>query len=257
MLLTLDAGNSNITLGVYAETELRAHWRLRTERAGTADEYGVLFRGLFAAAGHDPAALVGIVVASVVSPLDATLARACREYLGLEPVFVGTDIQPDVPNRYRPASDVGADRLVDVLAAIRRHGVPVIVIDCGTATTFDVVSREGEYLGGAIAPGIGISVEALFQAAPRLPRVEWRKPPSVVGQSTVESLQSGVVWGFVSQIEGMVRRLQEVVGEDARVVATGGLAAIIAGATDVIDVVDPFLTLEGLHLAWHEQSCRG
>jgi type III pantothenate kinase len=256
MLLTLDVGNTNIMVGVYQEADLRAHWRLRTERERTADEHSVLLWSLFQTAGMDLKAVEGVILSNVVPPLAPALGQLCRDYLGLEPLFVGTDIHPNIPIRYRPVTDVGADRLVDAVAVLQRYGGPAVVVDIGTATTFDALSRDGEYLGGAIAPGIGISVDALFQAAARLQRVELVKPPSVIGQTTTESIQSGVVYGFVGQVEGMVNRLRQVLGSEAKVVATGGLAGLIASETTVIDVVDPFLTLEGLRLLWHEHRCR-
>jgi type III pantothenate kinase len=255
MLLALDVGNTNIMVGVYAGETLQAHWRVRTERERTADEHGVLLRSLLAWAGLNFQEIDGVAISNVVPPLAPALAQFCRRYLGLEPRVLGADIHPGIPIRYRPATDVGADRLADAVATARRYGAPAIIVDFGTATTFDALSREGEYIGGAIAPGIGISLDALFQAAARLQRVELVKPPSVIGQTTTESIQSGVIYGFVGQVEGIVQRMRAELGADARVVATGGLAELIAAETSVIDVVDPFLTLDGLRIIWSEQPC--
>jgi type III pantothenate kinase len=256
MLLALDVGNTNIMMGVYEGADLRAHWRVRTVRDRTADEHGVLLRSLFAAADLPLAEVDGIAISNVVPPMAPPLAQFCRKYLGLKPEFVGADIAPKIGVRYRPPSDVGADRLVDAIAVLRRYGGPAVVVDFGTATTFDAISADGEYLGGAIAPGIGISLDALFHAAARLQRVELVRPPCVIGQTTSESIQSGVIFGFVGQVEGIVARLREVLGAQARVIATGGLAELIAAETSVIDVIDPFLTLEGLRITWHEHHCR-
>jgi type III pantothenate kinase len=256
MLLALDVGNTNIMIGAYDGADLRAHWRIRTERERTSDEHGVLVRSLFAARELQLSDVDGVAISNVVPPMGPALAQFCRLYLNLEPEFVGADIHPKIAVRYRPPSDVGADRLVDAVAVVRRYGAPAVVVDFGTATTFDAISAEGEYLGGAIAPGIGISLDALFQAAARLQRVELVKPPSVIGGTTAESIQSGVIYGFVGQVEGIVCRLRDELGENARVIATGGLAELIAAETPVIDTVDPFLTLEGLRIVWHEHHCR-
>jgi type III pantothenate kinase len=255
MLLALDVGNTNIMIGVYEAETLRAHWRIRTERERTADEHGVLLRSLLGWAELKLEDIDGVAISNVVPPMAPALVTLCQRYFGLEPRFVGADIHPDIPVCYRPTSDVGADRLCDAVAVARRYGLPAIIVDFGTATTFDALSRDGEYLGGAIAPGIGISLDALFQAAARLQRVELVKPPSVIGQSTAESIQSGVIYGFVGQVEGIVQRMRAALGPDARVVATGGLAELIAAETAVLDVVDPFLTLEGLRIIWSEQCC--
>lgn len=255
MLLALDVGNTNIMVGVYAGETLQAHWRVRTERERTADEHGALLRSLFAWSNLDTKDIDAVAISNVVPPLAPALTQFCRRYLGLEPRVLGADIHPGIPIRYRPVTDVGADRLADAVATFRRYGAPAIIVDFGTATTFDALSREGEYIGGAIAPGIGISLDALFQAAARLQRVELVKPPSVIGQTTTESIQSGVIYGFVGQVEGIVQRMRAELGADARVVATGGLAELIAAETGVIDVVDPFLTLDGLRIIWSEQPC--
>jgi type III pantothenate kinase len=256
MLLTLDVGNTNSIIGAYDGELLVAHWRTQTQRERTADEHGALLHTLFATSALTVKDVSALVISNVVPPMARPLAEFSRRYLGLDAEFVGADILPKISVRYRPPTDVGADRLVDALAVHRRYGGPAVVVDFGTATTFDAVSRDGEYLGGAIAPGIGISLDALFQSAARLQRVELVKPPSVIGETTAESIQSGVIYGFVGQVEGIVCRLREVLGKDTRVVATGGLADLIAGETRVIDTVDPFLTLEGLRLVWHEHHCR-
>jgi type III pantothenate kinase len=254
MLLVLDVGNSNLVIGVYEGKTLRGHWRLRTEIERTADEYNLQFRELLAAGSLPLDAVEAVVIASVVPRMAPTLAALARRTFGQEPQFVGDNLQPRLPVSYEPASDVGPDRLVDAVAALRRYGAPAIVVDLGTATTFNAISREGEYLGGAIAPGVGTSLEALFQAAARLHWFELRRPARAIGGNSVEAMRSGAFHGFVALVEGMVARFKAELGEDAKVVATGGWSELIGGATPVVDHIDPLLTLEGLRLVWEERS---
>jgi type III pantothenate kinase len=254
MLLALDVGNSNLVAGVYEGETLRGHWRLRTERERTADEYGLQLRGLLAAAGLPVEAIEAVAIASVVPRLAPTLAELSRRTFGRPPLVVGENLYPRLPVRYEPPSDVGPDRLVDAVAALRRYGTPVLVVDLGTATTFNAVSREGEYLGGAIAPGIGTSLEALFQGAARLHWFSLERPENVIGRNTVAAMRSGSFHGFVAMVEGMIDRFKVELGPETRVVATGGWSELIGGAARGVDYVEPQLTLEGLRLVWEERS---
>jgi type III pantothenate kinase len=250
LLLTIDLGNTNTVLGVFEGAELRAHWRLATRREQTADEYGILVRNLFASSGLAPAGIEGVALASVVPPLTPVLVALSKQYLNLEPLVVEPGVRTGMPILYEPPGDVGADRIVNGVAAFAAYGGPVIVVDFGTATTLDVVTRKGEYLGGVICPGVGISADALFQRAARLPRVDVRHPGKVIGRSTVASIQSGMYFGYAAMVEGLIARLRAELGESARVVATGGLAETLAGEIPSIEAVDPVLTLTGLRLIW-------
>ena len=250
LLLTIDLGNTNTVLGVFEGAELRAHWRLATRREQTADEYGILVRNLFMGSGLVPTAIEGVALASVVPPLTPVLVALSKQYLDLEPLVVEPGVRTGMPILYEPPGDVGADRIVNGVAAFAAYGGPVIVVDFGTATTLDVVTRKGEYLGGVICPGVGISADALFQRAARLPRVDVRHPGKVIGRSTVGSIQSGIYFGYAAMVEGLIARLRGELGEPARVVATGGLAETLAGEIPSIEAVDPVLTLTGLRLIW-------
>jgi len=250
LLLTIDAGNTNTVLGVFEGTTLRAHWRLTTRREQTADEYGILVRSLFAGSQLDPRQVDGVVLASVVPPLTPVLVGLSRQFLGQDPMVIEPGVRTGMPVLYDPPGDVGADRIVNGVAAFEAYGGPVIVVDFGTATTFDVVTRRGEYLGGVICPGIGISADALFQRAARLPRVEMRNPGRVVGRSTVSSIQSGLYFGYAVMVEGMIARIRDELQEHTRAVATGGLAEALAADIPSIEAVDPVLTLTGLRIIW-------
>jgi type III pantothenate kinase len=250
LLLTIDVGNTNTVLGVHDGEDLKAHWRLTTRREQTADEYGILVRSLFAASSIDVAQIVGIALASVVPPLTSVVVTLCRTYLGHEPLVIEPGVKTGMPILYEPPSDVGADRIVNGVAAFAAYGGPVIVVDFGTATTFDVVTKKGEYIGGVICPGVGISADALFQRAARLPRVDLRSPGKVIGRSTVGSIQSGLYFGYASMVEGIIKRIRAELGEPARPVATGGLAESLAADVPSIEAVDPVLTLTGLRLIW-------
>ena len=257
LLLTIDVGNTNTVLGVHDGEELKAHWRLTTRREQTADEYGILVRSLFAASSIDVAQIVGIALASVVPPLTSVVVTLCRTYLGHEPLVIEPGVKTGMPILYEPPSDVGADRIVNGVAAFTAYGGPVIVVDFGTATTFDVVTRKGEYIGGVICPGVGISADALFQRAARLPRVDLRSPGKVIGRSTVGSIQSGLYFGYASMVEGIIKRIRTELGEPARAVATGGLAESLAADIPSIEAVDPVLTLTGLRLIWARNRAAG
>jgi type III pantothenate kinase len=248
VLLAIDVGNTNTVLGVFEGTTLRHHWRVETSHTRTADEYGILARQLFAAAGLDHRAVKEVAVSSVVPPLAHTLQQMSARYFGVEPLFVGPGVKTGMPILYENPREVGADRVVNAVAAFERWRGGLIVVDFGTATTFDAVSPKGEYLGGAICPGVAISMEALFRAASKLPRVEFTRPPVVVGRNTVHSMQSGLVFGYVGLVDGICERMRAELGFEAKVVATGGLAPLVAGLSKAISEVDEHLTLDGLRI---------
>ena len=250
MLLTIDIGNTNITLGLYQGKELGPRWRLATAYDHMPDEYGLQLLGLIEHSGHRSQDVTGICMASVVPPLTSKIIEACKRYLNLDPLVVDAGVKTGVRVRYEDPRTVGADRIVDAVAVVHLYSTPACVVDFGTATTFDAISKNGDYLGGAIAPGIGIAAEALFQRAAKLQRVDIQKPPSVIGRNTVHSMQSGLLYGYVGLVEGMVARFRAELGGDMKVIATGGLADIVAQETQVIQLVAPWLTLDGLQLVW-------
>ncbi|MBF7082810.1 type III pantothenate kinase [Desulfallas sp. Bu1-1] len=254
MILVFDVGNTNIVLGVFQGRELVENWRLSTARHRTADEYGMLLRDLFAASNLSMTGIKAVVLSSVVPPINTTLETTCRKYFGVTPLTVGPGIKTGISIKYENPREVGADRIVNAVAGYEQYGGPLIIVDFGTATTFCAISEKGEYLGGAIAPGIGISTEALFARAAKLPRVELVKPPTVIGKNTINSMQSGIVYGFVGQVNEIVRRIKREMAGDPMVVATGGLAELIAGETPVIDKVDKYLTLHGLRIIYERNS---
>jgi type III pantothenate kinase len=253
MLLVIDVGNTNTSLGVYRDAELVAHWRLTTNRARTVDEYGVHARNLFELAGLDFQAINAIAIASVVPPLNYTLKTMAETYFNISPLFVDSETNSGLKILYEPAGDVGADRIVDAVAAIEKYGAPCIIVDFGTATTFDVINDKGEYLGGVITPGIMISSDALFERAAKLPRVDIKRPQRVIGSSTTSSMQSGLYHGYTALVDGVLEKIVEELGEGPkkpRIIATGGLAPLIATGSEFIDEVDDTLTLEGLRLIY-------
>ncbi|OPX89339.1 MAG: Type III pantothenate kinase [Pelotomaculum sp. PtaB.Bin013] len=250
MILVFDVGNTNIVLGVYRGSELVADWRISTRRERTADEYGIMLKELFAISKLEMSSIKATVISTVVPPLTFTLERTCQKYFELTPLIVGPGIKTGLPVHYENPREVGADRIVNAVAGIELYGCPLIIIDFGTATTYCAINSRGEYLGGAIAPGIGISTEALFARAAKLPRVELVKPPSVIGKNTVTSMQSGIFYGFVGQVDEIIRRMKKELGENAKAIATGGLARLIAQESSEIDRVDSFLTLTGLRLIY-------
>ena len=250
MFLVIDVGNTNMVLGVYKDTELLDHWRISTDRQRTTDEYGVLIRELFYLNDFRADDINAIIISSVVPPVVPTLERMCQRYFGLSPLLIGPGVKTGMDIRYDNPREVGADRIVNAVAAYEKYGGPVIIVDFGTATTFCAVDAKGVYLGGSICPGIGISTEALVQRTAKLPRIELKRTDSVICRNTIESMQAGVFYGFVGQVEGIVSRMRRELDMSARVVATGGLAVVIAPATKAIDVVEPMLTLEGLRIIY-------
>lgn len=250
MLLAIDIGNTNITLGLYQGEQLGPRWRISTDHQRMPDEYGITLVNLLSFSGYKPAQVEAVVLASVVPPLTMTLVQAVRDYLGRKPLVVDSSLQTGVRVRYDDPSQVGADRIVDAAAVHKLYGGPACVVDFGTATTFDAITAEGDYLGGAIAPGIGIAAEALFQRAAKLPKVELRRPPAAIGRNTVHSMQSGLLFGYVGLVEGMVARFRAELGPQMKVIGTGGLAELIARETPVIEIIAPWLTLDGLRIIW-------
>ena len=253
MLLTIDVGNTNITLGLYDGETLGPRWRLATAHERMPDEYGLDFHGMLSHAGYKPDDLTGICLASVVPPLTSKIVEACRNYLQNDPLVVDTGVKTGVKVRYEDPKAVGADRIVDAAAVQRLYGGPACVVDFGTATVFDAISAEGDYLGGAIAPGIGIASAALFSHGAMLHRVKLERTESAIGRNTTESMQSGIFYGFTELVSGMVRRFKEELGDDATVIATGGYASIIADEAGCFDAMEPDLNLEGLRLV-HEAN---
>lgn len=251
ILLAIDVGNTNTVLGVFDGRKLLDHWRVETSTRRTSDEYGILVRQLFAHSGIDAAKVGAVVVSSVVPPLQFSLEKMSERYFRLRPMFVGPGVKTGMPILYDNPREVGADRIVNAVAAYEKHRSTIIVVDFGTATTFDAVSARGEYLGGCICPGINISMEALFQNASKLPRVEFARPPHVIGRNTVHSMQSGLVYGYVGLVDGICARMQGDLGpQPAKVVATGGLASLVASESKAIHEVDELLTLEGLRIIY-------
>ncbi len=250
MLLTIDVGNTNISLGLYKGDSLVAVWRLATDHERMPDEYGFQMLGLIQHAGYGPEDIEGAAMASVVPPLTATFISACEAYVRQRPLVVGAGVRTGVRIRYEDPKAVGADRVVDAAAVQHLYGGPACVVDFGTGTTFDAVSAEGDYLGGAIAPGIGIAAQALFQRTAQLPRVSLERPPTAIGRNTVHAMQSGILFGYVGLVEGMVARFRAELGPQMKVIGTGGLAELIAAETEVIEHLAPWLTLDGLRIIW-------
>lgn len=250
MLLTLDIGNTTISLGLHEGEKLGLHWRLATDHEQTADEYGLMIVGLFDHYKLSPASIEGISLASVVPPLTSRLVHACQDYLSQTPFIINYTVKTGITIGYENPSMVGADRIADAAAVQALYGGPACIVDFGTATTFNALDRDGNYLGGAIAPGMTIAAEALVQRTSKLLRVDFEVPPCVIGRSPKTAMQSGLIYGYASMLEGMVRRFRLELDPQAKVIATGGNVEFIAQATDVIDIVAPTLTLDGLRIIW-------
>lgn len=254
MLFVIDVGNTNTVLGVYQGEQLLKHWRIQTHHGRTSDEHGILLRELFHFSGIDPDGIDDAIISCVVPPMERALIGMVEDYFELTPMVVGQSVHPSMPVLYDNPRQVGADRLVNAVAAWTHFQTSLVVVDFGTATTFDAITADGAYKGGAISPGVTISSEALFRHASKLPRVELAKPPSVIGQTTVNSIQAGLLYGYTGLVREIVSRMKAELGGETRVVATGGLARFIANETDIIDEVDDFLTLKGLRLIYEEQK---
>jgi len=250
MLLVMNINNTNTKFGLYRDSEWVAHWRVASDRSKMPDEYAMLVRNLFGYHGLSWDDVSGVALASVVPPLTGIFVEMCQRYLGHDPLVVTTDIETGVRVLIDYPAQAGADRILNALAAHRLYGSPAIVVDFGTATTFDAVSAEGDYVGGAIAPGLGIAAEALFSRTAKLPRIQLIAPPAAIGRNTVHAMQSGLILGYVGLIEGLVGRIRAELGGRAKVIATGGLAPLLAHETSIIETVNPMLTLEGLRLIY-------
>lgn len=256
MILVMDVGNTNIVLGVYGQERLLHHWRLETDRHKTEDEFGMQVKALLNDAGLTFASIDGIIMSSVVPPIMAALERMCQKYFHVKPMTVGPGVKTGLNIKYDNPREVGADRIVNAVAAIEEYGVPLIIVDFGTATTYCYINEHRQYMGGAIAPGINISTEALYNRASKLPRIEIVRPASVVGKNTVSAMQSGIVYGYVGQVEGIVARMKAESRHQPAVIATGGMASLIADESSAIDKVDPFLTLKGLYLIYKRNQAQ-
>jgi type III pantothenate kinase len=250
LIFVFDVGNTNIVLGVYDQEELKHHWRVETNRHRTEDEFGMIIKNLFDHVQLSFSDIDGIIISSVVPPIMFSLERMCQKYFHIKPLVVGPGIKTGLDIKYENPREVGADRIVNAVAAIHEYGSPLIIVDFGTATTYCYINDHHQYMGGAIAPGIGISTEALYSRAAKLPRIEISRPDDVIGKNTVSAMQAGILYGYVGQVEGIVKRMKDKSAVPAKVIATGGLANLIAQESNVIDVVDPFLTLKGLQLIY-------
>ncbi|WP_010279329.1 type III pantothenate kinase [Paenibacillus senegalensis] len=254
MILVVDVGNTNIVLGIYKQQQLLHHWRLSTNRTATPDEYGMTVYNLFQHAGLDLADVEGVIISSVVPPLMFALEQLSVKYIKKTPYVVGPGIKTGLNIRYENPREVGADRIVNAVAGIELYGTPLIIVDFGTATTFCYIDESAQYIGGAITPGVGISTEALYQRAAKLPRIELTKPKSIIGRNPVTSMQAGIIFGAAGQVDGIVGRIRDEFGTNPKVIATGGLAELIATESRMIDVVDPQLTLQGLRILYERNS---
>ncbi|HLR08565.1 MAG TPA: type III pantothenate kinase [Bacillota bacterium] len=258
MLFVLDVGNTNTVLGVFKGDCLQHEWRIKTDRHRTEDEMAVLVKALFDHKGISFADINGIIISSVVPPLMLALEKMCTQYFNLKPLIIGDeDVDPCLNIRYPNTAEIGADRIVNAVGAIKKYGAPLIIIDFGTATTYCYINEDAEYEGGLIAPGISISMDALYRTTAKLPKIEIQAPQRVIGSSTVEAMQSGIFHGYVGQVDGIVRRIKQETNQNPKVIATGGLASLIADASKTIDHVEPHLTLNGLYYIYHKNNGEG
>ncbi|MFB7141624.1 MULTISPECIES: type III pantothenate kinase [unclassified Bacillus (in: firmicutes)] len=254
MLFVIDVGNTNTVLGVYQEDELIHHWRIETNRYKTEDEYGMMIGSLLEYAGIEFDEFHAVIISSVVPPIMFSLERMATKYFKQKPLIVGPGIKTGLNIKYDNPKEVGADRIVNAVAGIAQYGSPLIIVDFGTATTYCYIDENKNYIGGAIAPGINISTEALYTKASKLPRIELSRPSNIVGRTTVEAMQVGILYGYVGQVEGIVKRMKAQAKVEPTVIATGGLASLISKESDIIDIMDPYLTLKGLHLIYKRNS---
>ncbi|KHF28453.1 Type III pantothenate kinase [Anoxybacillus sp. BCO1] len=254
MIFVLDVGNTNTVLGVYDGDELKFHWRIETSRSKTEDEYGMIVKMLLQDVGLHFSDIDGIIISSVVPPIMFALERMCTKYFHIKPLIVGPGIKTGLNIKYDNPKEVGADRIVNAVAGIHLYGAPLIIVDFGTATTYCYINEHRQYMGGAIAPGITISTEALYSRAAKLPRIEIARPDDIIGKNTVSAMQAGILYGYVGQVEGIVARMKEKSAVPPKVIATGGLASLIAHESNAIDIVDPFLTLKGLQLLYERNK---
>lgn len=253
MILTLDIGNTNIKIALFNGAEVAGYWRVSTNRSSSSDEYGMLMLDMFAHAGFDAKDVEGIMMSSVVPSINFTIEHMCRTYFGMMPTTVAPGVKTGINIKYENPRELGSDRIANAVAAYELYGGPVITIDFGTATNFGVISEKGEFLGGAICPGIKLAAEALTEHAAKLPRFELEKPDEVIGRNTITNMQSGIVYGYIGQIEYLIKRMKKELGrEDTKVVATGGLALLVSGESDAIDVLDGLLTLKGLRIIYEK-----
>lgn len=254
MLLAIDVGNTNIMIGIFVEEDIKVCWRIATHRNSTEDELGVLIKNLLHHSKISIRDIEAVALSSVVPPLMYSFEKMAKKYFGVEPLVIGPDMETGLSIMLDNPRELGADRIVNAVAGYTLYGAPLIIVDFGTATTFCAISDSGDYLGGAIAPGIGVSTEALFEKAAKLPRVELARPASVIGKDTISSMQAGIIYGFVGQVDGIVRRMIRDFTVQPLVVATGGLASLIAAESEVIDRVNPILTLEGLRIIFDRNT---
>ncbi len=250
MIFVLDVGNTNTVLGVFSQKELKHNWRVETNRNKTEDEYGMLIKSLLFHEGISFSDITGIIISSVVPPIMVALERMCKKYFHINALIVGPGIKTGLNIKYENPREVGADRIVNAVAGIAEYGSPLIIVDFGTATTYCYINKEKQYMGGAIAPGISISTEALYSKAAKLPRIEIVRPEKIIGKNTVSAMQAGIIFGYVGQVEGIVVRMKQESGTNPKVIATGGLASLISNESNVIDIIDPLLTLKGLYIIY-------
>ncbi|SET83978.1 pantothenate kinase [Oceanobacillus limi] len=255
MLLVLDVGNTNTVLGVFEKDILKHQWRIKTDRYKTEDEFGILIKSLFEHKSLKLTDITGIIISSVVPPIMFSLEKMCKDYFNQDALIVGKDtVHSTLKMCYPNPKEIGADRVVNAVGAIKEHGSPLVIIDFGTATTYCYINEHEEYCGGIISPGINISMEALYQKASKLPKIEIEAPKDIVGKSTVEAMQSGVFYGYVGQVDGIVKRIKQSMNQNPTVIATGGLATLIGDSSEMIDIVDPYLTLKGLYVIYQKNK---